>query len=76
MKKLKRTAYEWQRNLLNAILAVNDEGLWVHMKFGFSVPRQNGKKNEVVAMRELEGLEKGEKILHTAHRTTTSGTAL
>lgn len=73
-QKSKRTAYEWQKNLLDAILAVNDEGLWVHMKFGFSVPRQNGK-NEVVAMRELAGLEKGERILHTAHRTTTSGTA-
>lgn len=73
-QKSKRKAYEWQKNLLNAILAINGEGLWVHMKFGFSVPRQNGK-NEVVAMRELIGLEKGEKILHTAHRTTTSGTA-
>lgn len=73
-QKSKRTAYEWQGNLLNAILATNDEDLWVHMKFGFSVPRQNGK-NEVVAMRELIGLEKGEKILHTAHRTTTSATA-
>lgn len=73
-QKSKRTAYEWQKNLLDAILAINDEGLWVHMKFGFSVPRQNGK-NEVVAMRELQGLKKGEKILHTAHRTTTSGTA-
>lgn len=73
-EKSKRTAYEWQRNLLNAILAVNDEDLWVHMKFGFSVPRQNGK-NEVVAMREFIGLKNGEKILHTAHRTTTSGTA-
>jgi len=70
----KREAYEWQKNLLNAILAFNDENLWVHMKFGFSVPRQNGK-NEVVAMREFKGLKKGEKILHTAHRTTTSGTA-
>lgn len=73
-QKSKRKAYEWQKNLLDAILAVNDEELWVHMKFGFSVPRQNGK-NEVVAIRELEGLEKGERILHTAHRTTTSGTA-
>lgn len=73
-QKSKRKAYEWQINLLNAILAINDEDLWVHMKFGFSVPRQNGK-NEVVAMRELGGLKRGEKILHTAHRTTTSGTA-
>lgn len=73
-QKSKRTAYEWQKNLLDAILAVNDESLWVHMKFGFSVPRQNGK-NEVVAMRELIGLIRGERILHTAHRTTTSATA-
>ena len=73
-QKSKRTAYEWQKNLLDAILAVNDENLWVHMKFGFSVPRQNGK-NEVVAIREFKGLKDGEKILHTAHRTTTSGTA-
>ena len=73
-EKSKRTSYDWQTNLLSAILAVNNEGLWVHMKFGFSVPRQNGK-NEVVAMREFKGLQDGEKILHTAHRTTTSGTA-
>ena len=73
-KKSRRDAYEWQEHLLNAILAVNEDGLWVHMKFGFSVPRQNGK-NEVVAMREFIGLQKGEKILHTAHRTTTSATA-
>lgn len=73
-EKSGREVYDWQRNLLDAILATNDEGLWVHMKFGFSVPRQNGK-NEVVAMREFKGLKNGEKILHTAHRTTTSGTA-
>lgn len=73
-KESKRESYPWQTNLLGASLAVNDEGLWVHMKFGFSVPRQNGK-NEVVAMRELDGLYEGERILHTAHRTTTSGTA-
>ena len=69
-----RKAYEWQKYILDAILATNKDGLWTHMKFGFSVPRQNGK-NEVVAMREFYGLKKGEKILHTAHRTTTSGTA-
>ncbi len=73
-KKSGRTAYEWQENLLKAILAVNDEGLWVHIKFGFSVPRQNGK-NEIVAIRELWGLKRGERILHTAHRTTTSAAA-
>ncbi len=73
-QKSNREAYEWQESLLGAILAINSDGLWVHMKFGFSVPRQNGK-NEVVAMREFKGLKDGEKILHTAHRTTTSATA-
>ena len=69
-----RTAYEWQINLLNEILAINEDGLWTHMKFGYSIPRQNGK-NEVVAIRELIGLKKGERMLHTAHRTTTSAAA-
>lgn len=69
-----RTAQEWQELLLCDILAVNEEGLWVHTKFGYSVPRRNGK-NEIAAIRELYGLQKGEKILHTAHRTTTSSSA-
>ena len=69
-----RTAQEWQRLLLTNILGKNDEGLWTHTKFGYAVPRRNGK-NEVVAMRELYGLREGEKILHTAHRTTTSRSA-
>lgn len=64
----------WQKNLLNDVLATNDDGLWVHTRFGYSVPRQNGK-NEVVAMRELFGLMNGERILHTAHRTSTSRAA-
>ena len=68
----KRMAQEWQELLTYDILAVNDEGLWVHTKVGYSVPRRNGK-NEVVAIREMYGLrEKKERILHTAHRTTTS----
>lgn len=44
------------------------------MKFGYEVPRRNGK-GEVLAQRELEGLKKGEKIMHTAHRTPTSHSA-
>lgn len=69
-----RTAQEWQVNLINHILAVEDDGLYVHTKVGYSVPRRNGK-NEVVTMRELYALEIGEKTLHTAHRTTTSSSA-
>jgi hypothetical protein len=69
-----RTAQEWQANLLYDMLAVDDGGLFVHTKWGYSVPRRNGK-NEVVAIRELWGLMHGEHILHTAHRTTTSSSA-
>lgn len=69
-----RTAQEWQELLMYDILAVNDDGLWVHTKYGYAVPRRNGK-NEIVAIRELYGLEHGERILHTAHRTTTSAAA-
>lgn len=69
-----RTAQEWQELLIYDILAINEDNLWIHTKFGYSVPRRNGK-NEIVVMRELWGLKNGERILHTAHRTTTSHTA-
>ena len=63
-----RTAMDWQKVLLYDMMAVDDDGLWVHSKFGLSVPRRNGK-SEVDKMRELRGLFHGEHILHTAHRT-------
>ncbi len=69
-----RTAQEWQEIQMYDILAVNDDGLWTHTKYGYSVPRRNGK-NEIVAIREMYGLTHGERILHTAHRTTTSASA-
>ncbi len=69
-----RKCQKWQEVQLNNILAVNKQGLWTHTKYGYSVPRRNGK-NEIVVMRELYGLVNGESILHTAHRTTTSHAA-
>lgn len=69
-----RKAQRWQVLLLKHILAVNKKDLWVHTKFGYSVPRRNGK-NEIVAIREMYGLTIGEHILHTAHRTTTTHSA-
>lgn len=62
---------DWQALLLNDIMATNDEGLWVHTKFGYSVPRRNGK-TEILTQRELWGLFNGEHILHTAHLTDTA----
>ena len=41
-----RTAQEWQELFLFDILAINDDELYVHTKFGYSVPRRNGK-NEI-----------------------------
>ena len=73
-EKSGRTSFDWQRFLTDAIMAKNSDGLWTHMQFGYAIPRQNGK-NEVVAIRELKGLYDGERILHTAHRTTTSAAA-
>ena len=73
-EKSGREAFDWQRFIIDAIMAKNNDGLWTHMNFGYSVPRQNGK-NEIVAIRELRAIENGEKVLHTAHRTTTSAAA-
>lgn len=69
-----RTAQQWQELMIEDIMAVNDEGLWVHMKFGWSVPRRNGK-SEVLIIRAVYGVSHGERVLFTAHRTTTSHNA-
>ncbi|MBQ6722487.1 MAG: terminase [Clostridia bacterium] len=69
-----RKAQEWQKLMVYDIMALNPDRLWTHSKFGYAVPRRNGK-NEIVAIRELWGLKNGEHILHTAHRTTTSRSA-
>ena len=73
-EKSGREPYDWQKLLDYDILARNGDGEWLHMKYGFAVPRQNGK-NEVVAIREMWGLVHGERILHTAHRTSTEHAA-
>lgn len=66
-----RTAQQWQELQLYDIMARNDENLWVHMKYGYSVPRRNGK-SEIIIMRSMWGLVNGERVLYTAHRTNTS----
>lgn len=68
------TAQEWQEIQLNNILARNDDGLWTHAKYGYAVPRRNGK-GEILIMRELYGIHIGEHILHTAHLASTSSAA-
>jgi len=56
-----RTAQDWQKLLIENIMAQNEDGLWTHQKFGYEVPRQNGK-GEILVMRELWGLCNGERI--------------
>lgn len=69
-QKTKNKTYEWQLNMLKAIMAI-DDGLWVHQKFGYSLPRRNGK-TEIIYIIELWALENGLSTLHTAHRISTS----
>lgn len=70
-EKANYSAFEWQKRLIYAIMAIGEDGLWTHSKFGLAVPRRNGK-NEIITMREMAGLLNGEQILHTAHRTDTA----
>lgn len=69
--KSEKDALEWQEALTYDIMAVDDDGLWVHQKFGYSVPRRNGK-SEMALARCIWGLKNVEKILYTAHRASTS----
>jgi len=66
-----RTALDWQVALTYDIMAVDEDGLWIHQKFGYSVPRRNGK-SEMALARCIWGLAHGERILYTAHRTSTA----
>jgi len=50
-----RKAMDWQKLLVYDILAREEDNQWTHMKYGLSVPKQNGK-NEVIAIREVYGL--------------------
>ena len=69
--KSEREALEWQEALTYDIMAVDDDGLWIHQKFGYSVPRRNGK-SEMALARCIWGLANGERILYTAHRASTA----
>lgn len=70
----KRKAQPWQELMLEDIMAVDENGLWKHIKFGWSIPRRNGK-SEILIMRAIWGVTHGRRVLYTAHRTTTSSNA-
>lgn len=64
--------FTWQQRQIKAIMATTTGGLWKHMNYCICVSRRNGK-GEILAAREMDGLiNLGEKICHTAHRSTTS----
>ena len=69
------TAMDWQKALCYDILAKNADGLWVHTRFGYSVPRRNGK-GEIIIMRELYGLATGEPEEQDRDGAGTSGTVM
>lgn len=66
-----RTAQDWQALMVEDIMAVDDGGLWIHMKCGWSIPRRNGK-SEILIMRVLWDLLHERRCLYTAHRESTS----
>ena len=69
-----RRPLEWQEAIIYDLLAKDENGRWIHSKFGFAIPRRNGK-NEVLIIRELYALAIGEKVLHTAHLISTAHAA-
>lgn len=69
-----RSAIEWQERMAEDIMAVNADGLWVHMKFGWSISRRNGK-SEILIMRADWDLHHNRRTLYTAHRGSTSDNA-
>lgn len=72
--KSDRKALPWQRLMMEDIMAVGEDGLWLHMKFAWSIPRRNGK-SELLIMRTLYAVIHGDRTLYTAHRATTSHNA-
>ncbi|RHM59661.1 terminase [Coprobacillus sp. AF33-1AC] len=69
--KTERTAREWQELLIYDIMAVDEDDMWIHSTFGYSVPRRNGKTEDVI-MRIMWGITHGEKIIYTAHMISTA----
>lgn len=66
----KHELHPWQVGLVYDIEAVDDDGLFVHQKFGFSVSRRNGKSEVVLAI-VLYALKCGKRVLYTAQSTDT-----
>lgn len=71
--------FEWQQALYNDMLALNDDGEFIHMVIGVLLPRQNGKTLCIIALiifflvAYLEYTDKKQfNILYSAHEVRTS----
>lgn len=67
----RKALLEWQEHLIKDILAIREDGLFVHQKFGIAVSRRNGKSELIIPIM-VWALENGLKVMYTAHRTLTS----
>lgn len=70
----KQKLLDWQQAMIYDIMAVDEYGFWKHIKFGWSIPRRNGK-SELAIARAIWGLLHSEAVLYTAHLVNTSRTA-
>ena len=69
-----RRLMPWQQEQLYNIMAIDEDGYWKHIKYGWSIPRRNGK-SEILIIRADWGVSNERRVLYTAHRTTTSHNA-
>jgi hypothetical protein len=70
----KRKVLPWQEAMIYDIMATDEDGHWTHIKFGWSIPRRNGK-SELLIIRAIWALTHGERVLYTAHLVSTSHNA-
>lgn len=72
MREYGYTLDEWQQDVIDCWLGLDESGKYNVTSAGLALPRQNGK-NVCLEAREFFGLViNGEKILHTAHQVKTS----
>lgn len=68
-EKTGRKAQEWQRTSVKDIMDVNPDGLWTHMKFGYSIPRRSGKTE----LEKIELLDEIDGCIHYRTRLSKGG---
>lgn len=50
--------FKWQVNLLKSLMAINKDGLYTHTRFGYAIPRRNGKYVIISNLRRVPMIEK------------------